>query len=83
MRPIHAPRSVAAALPASATFDWRDQVDGAVWARRGEVLAVPAPGNSPGNRWQPHPNHWKVAGRQQQLDWKQMETDNTDFVWEH
>lgn len=40
--------AVRAALPAGATLDWRDQVDGAVWARRGEVLAVLASGNAPG-----------------------------------
>jgi acyl-CoA reductase-like NAD-dependent aldehyde dehydrogenase len=37
------------ARPTGATLDWRDQPDGgAVWARRGEVLAVHAPGNAPG-----------------------------------
>ncbi len=40
--------SVRAALPAGAKLDWRDQTAGAVWARRGEVLAVHAPGNAPG-----------------------------------
>lgn len=40
--------AVAAALPAGATRDWRDQRRGAVWSRRGEVLAVQAPGNAPG-----------------------------------
>lgn len=40
--------SVRAALPAGATMDWREGADGAVWARRGEVLAVHAPGNAPG-----------------------------------
>lgn len=40
--------SVRAALPAGATMDWRDQDAGAVWARRGEVLAVQSPGNAPG-----------------------------------
>ncbi|MDA2892767.1 aldehyde dehydrogenase family protein [Mycolicibacterium sp. BiH015] len=40
--------SVRAAIPAGATMDWRDQPAGAVWARRGEVLAVHAPGNAPG-----------------------------------
>lgn len=40
--------AVGAALPAGATLEWRDQVSGAVWARRGEVLAVHAPGNAPG-----------------------------------
>jgi acyl-CoA reductase-like NAD-dependent aldehyde dehydrogenase len=36
------------ARPTGATRDWRDQPGGAVWARRGEVLAVHAPGNAPG-----------------------------------
>jgi acyl-CoA reductase-like NAD-dependent aldehyde dehydrogenase len=37
------------AQPTGATLDWRDQPDGgAVWARRGDVLAVHAPGNAPG-----------------------------------
>jgi acyl-CoA reductase-like NAD-dependent aldehyde dehydrogenase len=40
--------AVRAALPAGATLDWREQRSGAVWARRGEVLAVHAPGNAPG-----------------------------------
>lgn len=40
--------AVRAALPAGATLDWRDQRSGAVWARRGDVLAVHAPGNAPG-----------------------------------
>ncbi len=40
--------AVRAALPAGATLDWRDQAAGSVWARRGEVLAVHAPGNAPG-----------------------------------
>lgn len=40
--------SVRTALPAGTTMDWRDQDAGAVWARRGEVLAVHAPGNAPG-----------------------------------
>ncbi|MDG4666102.1 aldehyde dehydrogenase family protein [Mycobacterium sp. 236(2023)] len=40
--------AVRAAQPAGATMDWRDQPAGAVWARRGEVLAVHAPGNAPG-----------------------------------
>lgn len=40
--------AVRPALPAGATLDWQDQVGGAVWARRGEVLAVLAPGNAPG-----------------------------------
>lgn len=40
--------SALSALPAGTTLDWRDQAGGAVWARRGEVLAVHAPGNAPG-----------------------------------
>ncbi|MDY6999906.1 MAG: aldehyde dehydrogenase family protein [Actinomycetota bacterium] len=40
--------AVRSALPAATTLDWRDQSEGAVWARRGEVLAVHAPGNAPG-----------------------------------
>ena len=38
------------ARPTGATLDWRDATaaGGAVWARRGEVLAVHAPGNAPG-----------------------------------
>ncbi|KAA0087112.1 aldehyde dehydrogenase family protein [Mycolicibacterium sp. P9-64] len=40
--------AVRPARPAGATFDWRDQPGGAVWARRGDVLAVHAPGNAPG-----------------------------------
>lgn len=36
------------ARPTGATLDWSDQPAGAVWARRGEVLAVHAPGNAPG-----------------------------------
>ncbi len=38
------------AKPAGASLDWRDvgQQGGAVWARRGDVLAVLAPGNAPG-----------------------------------
>ncbi|MBX7433432.1 aldehyde dehydrogenase family protein [Mycobacterium sp. Y57] len=40
--------AVRAALPAGVTLDWRDQPGGGVWARRGEVLAVHAPGNAPG-----------------------------------
>ncbi len=40
--------AVRAALPTGATADWRDQQEGAVWAPRGEVLAVHAPGNAPG-----------------------------------
>lgn len=42
--------AVRPAQPAGAALDWRD-VDGrggAVWARRGDVLAVLAPGNAPG-----------------------------------
>ncbi|MBJ7339572.1 aldehyde dehydrogenase family protein [Mycolicibacterium sp.] len=42
--------AVRPAQPAGARLDWRD-VDargGAVWARRGDVLAVLAPGNAPG-----------------------------------
>jgi acyl-CoA reductase-like NAD-dependent aldehyde dehydrogenase len=40
--------AVRPARPAGATLDWRDQSAGSVWARRGEVLAVQAPGNAPG-----------------------------------
>ena len=40
--------AVRPARPTGATLDWRDQSSGAVWARRGEVLAVHAPGNAPG-----------------------------------
>jgi len=40
--------AVRPARPTGATLDWRDQSGGAVWARRGEVLAVHAPGNAPG-----------------------------------
>ncbi|MBB5163526.1 acyl-CoA reductase-like NAD-dependent aldehyde dehydrogenase [Mycobacterium sp. AZCC_0083] len=40
--------AVRPARPTGATLDWRDQPGGAVWARRGEVLAVHAPGNAPG-----------------------------------
>lgn len=40
--------AVRPARPTGATPDWRDQSAGAVWARRGEVLAVHAPGNAPG-----------------------------------
>lgn len=40
--------AVRAAQPAGATLDWRDQPGGAVWVRRGDVLAVHAPGNAPG-----------------------------------
>jgi len=39
------------ARPSGARPDWRElstQAGGAVWARRGEVLAVHAPGNAPG-----------------------------------
>jgi acyl-CoA reductase-like NAD-dependent aldehyde dehydrogenase len=38
------------ARPAGAAVDWREVPSGggAVWARRGEVLAVHAPGNAPG-----------------------------------
>jgi acyl-CoA reductase-like NAD-dependent aldehyde dehydrogenase len=39
------------ARPSGARPDWRElstQLGGAVWARRGEVLAVHAPGNAPG-----------------------------------
>jgi acyl-CoA reductase-like NAD-dependent aldehyde dehydrogenase len=36
------------ARPTGATLDWGDQPAGAVWVRRGEVLAVHAPGNAPG-----------------------------------
>jgi acyl-CoA reductase-like NAD-dependent aldehyde dehydrogenase len=39
------------ARPTGATLDWRESPageGGAVWARRGEVLAVHAPGNAPG-----------------------------------
>jgi acyl-CoA reductase-like NAD-dependent aldehyde dehydrogenase len=36
------------ARPTGATLDWRDQPSGAVWAKRGDVLAVLAPGNAPG-----------------------------------
>ncbi len=41
---------VAPARPTGAVIDWRDapRRGGAVWARRGEVLAVHAPGNAPG-----------------------------------
>jgi acyl-CoA reductase-like NAD-dependent aldehyde dehydrogenase len=44
------PDAVEAARPRGAVTDWRDApADGAaVWARRGEVLAVHAPGNAPG-----------------------------------
>jgi acyl-CoA reductase-like NAD-dependent aldehyde dehydrogenase len=36
--------------PVGATLDWRElsNAGGAVWSRRGEVLAVHAPGNAPG-----------------------------------
>ena len=40
--------AVRAALPARTTLGWRSQQDGAIWVRRGEVLAVLAPGNAPG-----------------------------------
>jgi acyl-CoA reductase-like NAD-dependent aldehyde dehydrogenase len=42
--------AVRPARPSGATPDWRElsTVGGAVWARRGEVLAVHAPGNAPG-----------------------------------
>lgn len=42
--------AVRPAQPAGATLDWRDvpDVGGAVWTRRGDVLAVHAPGNAPG-----------------------------------
>src|SRR6476660_340857 len=42
--------AVRAARPVGASSDWRDlstSGGGAVWARRGEVLAVHAPGNAP------------------------------------
>ena len=42
--------AVRPARPTGATLNWRDVGvgGGAVWARRGEVLAVHAPGNAPG-----------------------------------
>jgi acyl-CoA reductase-like NAD-dependent aldehyde dehydrogenase len=43
--------SVQAARPVGAAWDWREprlRTGGSVWARRGEVLAVHAPGNAPG-----------------------------------
>jgi acyl-CoA reductase-like NAD-dependent aldehyde dehydrogenase len=42
--------AVRPAMPTGARTDWRDlrPAGGAVWARRGEVLAVHAPGNAPG-----------------------------------
>lgn len=40
--------AVRAALPARTELDWRRQSEGAIWARRGEVLGVHAPGNAPG-----------------------------------
>lgn len=42
--------AVRPARPLGATLDWRDVPvgGGAVWARRGDVLAVHAPGNAPG-----------------------------------
>ena len=46
----HAVEAVAPARPVGASEDWRDlpPSGGAVWARRGEVLGVHAPGNAPG-----------------------------------
>ena len=42
--------AVRRARPSGASADWRDvnTAGGAVWVRRGEVLAVHAPGNAPG-----------------------------------
>ncbi len=42
--------AVESARPVGAASDWRDTpaAGGAIWARRGEVLAVHAPGNAPG-----------------------------------
>ena len=42
--------AVRPAQPSGASLDWRElsTVGGAIWARRGEVLAVHAPGNAPG-----------------------------------
>jgi len=43
--------SVQPARPVGAAWDWREprtRTGGSVWARRGEVLAVHAPGNAPG-----------------------------------
>jgi len=42
--------AIEAARPVGARLDWRAVADtgGSVWARRGEVLAVHAPGNAPG-----------------------------------
>jgi len=42
--------AVSPARPSGASPDWRElsSAGGAVWARRGEVLAVHAPGNAPG-----------------------------------
>jgi acyl-CoA reductase-like NAD-dependent aldehyde dehydrogenase len=43
--------AVRAAQPTGAAFGWREpctRTGGAVWARRGDVLAVHAPGNAPG-----------------------------------
>ena len=43
--------AVRPARPSGASHDWRDvstPAGGAVWVRRGEVLAVHAPGNAPG-----------------------------------
>jgi acyl-CoA reductase-like NAD-dependent aldehyde dehydrogenase len=43
-------QAVRPARPVGASLDWRDlpTAGGPVWARRGEVLAVHAPGNAPG-----------------------------------
>jgi acyl-CoA reductase-like NAD-dependent aldehyde dehydrogenase len=40
--------AVLPAQPRGATLNWAEQSAGALWARRGEVLAVHAPGNAPG-----------------------------------
>ncbi|HUL98769.1 MAG TPA: aldehyde dehydrogenase, partial [Mycobacterium sp.] len=42
--------AIEAARPSGAQLDWRDiaKAGGAVWARRGELLGVHAPGNAPG-----------------------------------
>jgi len=40
--------AVSPARPCGAEIDWREQLSGALWVRRGEVLAVHAPGNAPG-----------------------------------
>src|SRR6476620_12002752 len=42
--------AVRPAMPTGAQTDWRElrPAGGAVWARRGEVLVVHAPGNAPG-----------------------------------